>query len=311
VTTSPPTAPPRVFVGPQAPPEILRAVTSGGCAVTDEPRRADAVVWVGKDVEALSACLHDGVSWVQLPDAGIERWLAAGLCDRRYVLTSARGVYGPQVAEHALALILACTRHLADCARASSWSPEAVSGVTLRDSVVAVIGAGGIGAALIPMLKPLGCRTIAVTRHGRPVPGADTSLPETGLDTALSSADVIVLAAPSTPQTVGLIDARRLTMVKPSAFLINVARGNLVDTPALLAALDDGRLAGAALDVVDPEPLPDQHPLWRHPRVLITPHTANPAPVKLASFADRVAENCCRFAAGEPLLGVVQAQLGY
>lgn len=311
MATSRQTAPPHVFVGPDAPQEILRAVTAGGCAVTDDPHKADAVVWLGKDVESLSAVLHDGVSWVQLPDAGVERWLAVGLCARGHVVTSASGVYGHQVAEHALALILACTRRLAECARASSWSPQAMAGVSLRDAVVAVIGAGGIGASLITLLEPLGCRTIAVTRHGRPVPGADTSLPAAELDKALSSADIIVLAAPSTPETVGLIDARRLAMVKPSAFLINVGRGDLVDTPALLAALDAGRLAGGALDVTDPEPLPDDHPLWRIPRVLITPHTANPAQAKLASLAGRVAENCRRFAAGEPLLGVVQAELGY
>jgi phosphoglycerate dehydrogenase-like enzyme len=304
-------APVHVFVGPLPLPDVQRAVAAAGCVVAPELADADAVVWSGKDPHQLIAGLHPGVRWVQLPDAGIERWLAAGVLSPSRVVTSARGVYGQQVAEHALALLLACTRRLHTAARVSMWSPDAVRGDVLAGGTVVVVGSGDIGSALLAMLAPLRCRTVAVTLRGREVPGADVNLPADRVDEALPEADVVVLAAPSTPQTVGFLDARRLALLKPTAYVVNVGRGDLVVTDDLVAALDQERLGGAALDVTDPEPLPEGHPLWRSPRVLITPHTANPPAAKQASFVRRVAENCARFAAGEPLVGVVDAGLGY
>lgn len=304
-------APPRVFVGPGPEPDLADAVTAGGCAVAPRLADAEAVVWWGKDPDELVAGLHDGVRWVQLPDAGIEKWLATDVLSPQRVVTSARGVYGRQVAEHALALLLACTRRLPTAARASTWSPSTTYGRPLLGATVVVVGGGDIGRSLLAMLAPFGCRTVAVTLRGASVPGADVTLPADRVDEALPGADVVVLAAPSTARTVGFLDARRLALLRHTACVVNVGRGNLVVTDDLVAALAEGRLGGAALDVTDPEPLPDGHPLWSSPRVLLTPHTANPPAAKRASFACRVTENCARLVAGEPLVGVVDAALGY
>ncbi|MHB8796407.1 MAG: D-isomer specific 2-hydroxyacid dehydrogenase family protein [Candidatus Nanopelagicales bacterium] len=310
MTVNDPTQDPLVFVGPE-PLEEVAAVRSSGCRVTPVLTEAEAVVWFGRDPMALLGALPATVRWLQIPDAGVEKWLIGGFLDRDFVLTCARGVYGEQVAEHALALILACTRGIATFARARSWYPQAVAVTTLAGAQVTVIGAGGIGTSLIRMLGPLGCTTVAVTRSGRPVPGASRSISSADLEDALSSADVVVLAAPATVETKGMINERTLDLMKPTAILVNVARGDLIDSRALLAALDRGLLSAVGLDVTDPEPLPEGHSLLTHPRVLVTPHVANPPALKRASFARHVAENCRRFRTGEPLLGVIDVERGY
>jgi len=312
MTTSTSTSPgPRVFVGPDQLSEVLDAVRSSGCELAESLSEADAVVWFGRDPAALADVLPDGVRWLQIPDAGAERWLASGLVGGTLEVTSARGAYAPQVAEHALMLILACARRLDVYGRAVTWAPQAAAVSSLVGGEVLVVGAGGIGTALIAMLAPLGCRSVAVTRSGGPVPGASTSLAAVDLDSALGTADVVVLAAPATPETAQLINTRRIDLMKESAILVNVARGSLIDTDALLSALERGRLSAVGLDVTDPEPLPDGHPLMSHPRVIVTPHVANPPALKRAAFARHVADNCARFKAGNPLNGTIDVKRGY
>ncbi|MQA62761.1 MAG: hydroxyacid dehydrogenase [Actinophytocola sp.] len=304
--------PPAVYVGAGAAPALAEAVTAAGGRVVTDHTAAEAIVWPDGDVQALSRHLHPGLRWVQLPDAGIERWIAAGVITEVPRFTSARGCYGPQVAEHALALLLACARRIGECAALSSWPiEERPAGRWLRDSVVAVVGAGDIGSSLISMLAPLGCEVLAVTRSGRNMVGAAASYDVNDLDEVLRRASFVVLAAPSTPRTTRMIAADQLSTMRDDAWLINVGRGDLVDTDALVAALASGRLAGAALDVTDPEPLPPGHPLWSMPQVLITPHVANPPRLKAASLARRVRENTVRFRDGRPLLGVVHPESGY
>ncbi len=204
---------------------------------------------------------------MQLPSAGVESWL--GRVDRERVWTSAAGAYGLPVAEHALALMLAGARRLADCARAETWTEPPAR--PLDGSTVAIVGAGGIGRALIGLLEPLDVEVLAVTRRGR-----DGTLPASRLPEVLPVAHHVVIAAPATADTRHIIGAAELEAMRDDAWLVNVARGALVDTDALVAALAAGSIAGAALDVTDPEPLPDGHPLWSEPRALITPHIANP-----------------------------------
>jgi phosphoglycerate dehydrogenase-like enzyme len=302
---------PGVFVGPGAPEVIVEAVTQAGARIVSDHRAADALVWPDKDIDALARHLHAGLRWVQLPDAGIERWLAAGLITDEATFTSARGCYGRQVAEHALALMLGCARRLPECSQLSSWPSARPTGRTLAGAVVALVGAGDIGASLIRMLEPLGAEVVAVTRSGRDVPGATASYAVAELDRVLQLASFVVLAAPSTAQTRQMIAAEELRAMRGDAWLVNVGRGDLVDTDALVEAVRSGGIAGAALDVTDPEPLPDRHPLWSFPQVLITPHVANPPEAKATSLASRVRENTERFIAGRPLLGVVDAEGGY
>jgi phosphoglycerate dehydrogenase-like enzyme len=176
---------------------------------------------------------------------------------------------------------------------------------------VAIVGAGGIGRALIGLLEPFGCEVIAVTRRGRDVPGASRTLPADRLAEAWPAARHVVIAAPATAGTRHLVGARELAAMREDAWLVNIARGSLVDTDALVEALRAGAIAGAALDVTDPEPLPDGHPLWELPNALITPHVGTPADTERGLFAERVRENVRRLVAGEPLVGVVDAEGGY
>lgn len=298
----------RIYLGPEQPEELQEAITGAGGTLTD-PSEAEAIVWYGAGPSELPDVLAPGVRWIQLPSAGVEPWLAADVLPADAVVTSATGAYATTVAEHTLALLLAGARRLHDLARARTWtSPLPTS---LRDATVVVVGAGGIGRALIELLEPLGARVVAITRSGREVEGADESVGPDGMPDALGQADYVVLTAPATAETEHLIGAGQLAAMKPSAWLVNVSRGTLVDTEALVEALRQGDIGGAALDVTDPEPLPDDHPLWAEPGVLITPHTANPDSLLLPRLAERVAENVERYLAGEDLVGEVDRDRGY
>ncbi len=271
------------------------------------------MVWLSNDAgDDLREVLHDGVDWVQLRTAGVEQWVARGALDRDRQWTAARGIYAHTVAEHALALLLAGLKLLPEYARARSWDAEGKEkGRLVRDATVVVVGAGGIGRELIRYLGPLGAHIVAVTRSGHEVEGAHEHLPAGRLGEVLPRANVLVLAAPATPETRHLVGAPELAALPADALLINIARGSLVDTEALVACLRRGGILCAALDVTDPEPLPDDHPLWSEPRAMITPHAANPAAAQLPRLCALVEANLRRFASGEQLQGRVDLDAGY
>jgi phosphoglycerate dehydrogenase-like enzyme len=297
-----------VFVGPKPAPELVDAVLAAGGELAPIGD-ASAVVWYGGSPADFAAMAHPGIRWVQLPNAGVEQWLDAGIITGDRVFSSAAGSYAPTVAEHTLALLLAAARRLPDLIRARTWTYP--SPATLRGATVGIIGAGGIGRALIDMLAPLGARVLAVTRSGRQVPGAELSLDPTGIPEVLRRSDYVVLAAPTTPATRAMIGAAELAVMKPTGWLVNVGRGALVDTAALITVLRAGEIGGAALDVTDPEPLPAGHPLWTEPRAVITPHSANSETLLLPELAKRVRENTARFLAGQPPIGIIDPSLGY
>jgi phosphoglycerate dehydrogenase-like enzyme len=218
--------------------------------------------------------------------------------------TSAGGAYATQVAEHALALLLAGVRGFARYARARAWTP--VDDRPLERSTVAVVGAGGIGHELIRMLEPHDVEIVAVTRSGR-----DGTLPADRIGEIWGEADHFMICAPATEGTRHLVGADQLAQMKPHTWVVNIARGSLIDTDALVTALEEERIGGAALDVTEPEPLPEDHPLWRSPRALITPHVANPPSAMERSLAERVEENVRRFGAGEDLLAPISPDRGY
>jgi D-3-phosphoglycerate dehydrogenase len=152
---------------------------------------------------------------------------------------------------------------------------------------------------------------VAVTRSGRDVPGAHRSLPADRLPEVWSSADHFVICAPATDATKHLVGREQLAAMQPHSWIVNIARGSLIDTDALVEALQAERIGGAGLDVTDPEPLPDDHPLWASPRAIVTPHVANPPTAQLRKLGERVRENVARFAAGEPLVAPVEQERGY
>src|SRR4051794_3497048 len=292
---------PAIHLGPETPEHLVKAIEDGGGTLAPL-EEAEAVVWVGQPDELPD--LPEGVQWVQLQSAGIEPWVERVRATSGVTFTSATGAYASQVAEHALALLLAGVRGINRYARAWSWDPGADD--TLEGSTVAVIGAGGIGRELIKLLEPHDVNILAVTRSGR-----DGTLPVERIGEIWSQADHFVVCAPSTEDTKHLIGAPELWVMKPHTWIVNIARGSLIDTDALVQALAGRIIGGAALDVTDPEPLPDGHPLWASPHALITPHVANPASAMARDLAKRVEENVRRYAAGEDLLAPVDVGAGY
>jgi phosphoglycerate dehydrogenase-like enzyme len=276
---------------------------------TGEP--ADGLVWLStSDTAGLSAALTStGARWVQLSSAGVERMMASGLVDDSRSWTCTKGAYAEPVAEHALMLALAGLRVLPRRIMARSWGePQAT---TLYDAPVTILGGGGITGHLLELLAPFRARVTVVRRSDAPVPGAERTLPVSRLAEALPGALVVFLALALTPQTEHIIGAAELAAMRPDSWLINVARGPLVDTAALAAALTAGQIAGAGLDVTDPEPLPDGNPLWDLENCIITPHTADTPELIRPLLAGRIRENVARFAAGEPLLGLIDPAAGY
>lgn len=302
--------------------DLEDAVVRGGGRLS-EVREADGLIWTdARHPERLEEALNNSpVRWVQLPFAGVERFLEAGVIDEKRTWTCAKGTYGPATAEHALALILAAARMVHHHARRTEWMlrreiptlgrGDSAGPRRLAGTHALIAGAGGIGGALIPMLRGLQMKVTAVNRSGTKVTGADRTVATGALEEVLGDADWVVVAAPLTPETRGLIGQRQLELMRPGAWLINVARGGLVDTKALTAAIGSGQIAGAALDVTDPEPLPSDHKLWGFDNVLITSHTANTAAMALPDLCDLVERNTRRFAGGRPLEGTIDPKLGY
>ena len=300
----------RVAVAPSRPAHVVAAVEQGGGTVVELGDAPEALVWMAPDDPAgLQDAVRSAPSlrWAQLPFAGIERFV--DVLDPSLTWSCAKGVYADPVAEHALALTLAGLRSLPARARARSWGEQAAA--TLYDAPVVVLGAGGITESLIGLLAPFRCPVTVVRRSGDPVEGAARTVGTAELDTVLGEALVVVLALALTPETRHVIGAEQLAAMRPDAWLVNVARGAHVDTDALVTALQDGAIGGAALDVTDPEPLPDGHPLWDLPNCLVTPHTANPWQTAQPLLARRITDNVRRAAAGEPLVGLVDLDRGY
>lgn len=299
----------RVLIGPDAAPWLQDAVAAGGGIPVEDHRQAEVVVWRGSDHRRLSRILSDApdIAWVQLGAAGTDAWAPTGLFNDGRSWTSAKGAYSEAVAEHALALTLALLRDIPRFAAASQWLPQA--GRMLFDRTVLVVGAdGGIGQEFIRLVAPFRVRILSGRRDG--VHDSETGDILT-LEEALGAADAVVLAAPLTDDTRGMLSRAQFAAMLPTAVVVNVARGALIDTDALAEALDRGDIAATALDVTDPEPLPDGHPLWSLENCLITPHTANTSEMLEPQLARRITENLRRFAAGDPLLGVIDAAKGY
>jgi phosphoglycerate dehydrogenase-like enzyme len=288
-------------------------VAAAGAQVVADPKDAEVLIFLAPDdTEGLTRALKESpdAAWVQLPWAGIESFVAAGVLDPARTWTCGKGVYAEPVAEHALALALAGLRDLPERVRATSWGKQ--GGVSLYDGKATILGGGGITECLIDLLTPMRTEITVVRRDtAAPLPGAAHVVPPEALHDALRDADVVFLALALTPSTRGVIDAAALRVMQPHAWLVNVARGAHVVTDDLVTALREGWIGGAGLDVTDPEPLPDGHPLFDLPNCIITPHTANSLEMGLPLLAKRVVENLKRYAAGESLVGLVDLNAGY
>ena len=307
---------PGIALAPVALPPLEQAVEAGGGRVV-EAAEADGLVWIDpRDPEGLSSILASAdPRWVQLPFAGVESFFDAGVITDERVWTCTKGIYGPATAEHALALLLAAARRLHEHARARTWregyaqlgQPER----RLTGATVLIVGTGGIGRALTEMLRPLGPRVIGVNRSGRVLEGAERTVTSNELLDVLPEADYVVVAAASTPSTQAMFGAEEFAAMKSTSWIVNVARGALIDTGALVEAVRSQEIRGAALDVTDPEPLPDDHPLWELDEVIVTPHVANTADMAVPELIEMVRRNVENFANDRPLEGLIDVSLGY
>ena len=287
---------------------LADAVSAGG-AIVAPAAEAEGLIWADPDNPDLIGpvlAAAPQLRWVQLPYAGIEPYQR--YLDSERLWTCGKGVYAEPVAEMALSMLLAGMRGLTTYLPARRWlGPE---GRNLRGAAVTILGGGGIAVELLKLLAPFDCDITVMRRRPAALAGATVVGPE-GLPAALAGADAVVVALALTGETRGIIDAAALEAMPEHCWVVNVARGEHVVTDDLVAALRAGAIGGAGLDVTHPEPLPAGHALWDVPNCIITPHVGNTPEMGLRLLDRRVTENVRRFAASEPLLGPVDAALGY
>lgn len=255
----------------------------------------------------------DQLRWIQWPGAGVDAVLCPFLVESDIVLTNMHGVFDRAIAEYVLGLMLAFAKDLPETCHAQKerrWAYRLTE--RLEGCQVLVVGVGGIGRAIGRMLGAIGCRVHGVGRTARSSDSDFATIyASEDLDQALADADYVVVAAPLTEKTRGLFGAKQLTAMKKSARFINVGRGALVIEPALVAALEQQQIAGAALDVFETEPLPLDSPLWNFENVIVSPHMSGDYDGHHATVAQVFFDNLRRFRNGEPLLNRVDKRLGF
>lgn len=253
--------------------------------------------------------------WVQCLGAGVDGSLFDELVESDVVLTSEKGHVGPHLAEHVFALLLALTRGVARAVREKHWENRAsirAESWELTDRTLGIVGLGGTGREVAKRAAAFGMRVVAVDPEDVPAPHYVTRLWQMdGFHRLLGESDAVVICAPLTPATRGLFDGAAFAAMQRHAILVNVTRGAIVDDAALLAALGQGLIAGAGLDVTPIEPLPAGHPLWEMPNVVITPHAAGASPYRMDRAIGLFCDNLQRFHAGGELRSVIDKRKGY
>lgn len=278
----------------------------------------DAEVILGNPTDAqIAAC--PGLKWIQLTNAGVNNYVnRPALRERGILLTCASGAFGQSISECVLAMVLSLYKHLnlfRDNQNACVWKDAGRQASPCGKNLL-VLGTGNIGRCVAEIFKPFGTHAVGVrTRAGEGDGLFEKYITFAELDEYLPKADIVVCALPETKETIGLFDAKRISLLPSSAVLVNVGRGSLIDCEALADALNRGSLYGAALDVTSPEPLPADHPLWKCKNAVITPHATGGSFGHLTETEEKIfeisRENLKRYLAGEPLLNVVDLEKGY
>ncbi|PYV82924.1 MAG: D-2-hydroxyacid dehydrogenase [Acidobacteria bacterium] len=259
--------------------------------------------------------------WIHSSAAAVHQFIFPELVKSDVILTNAREVHGPGVAEHVMALILAVAKRIPESVRFQQkrvWGQEILWNggacpLDIAGATLGLVGFGSIGRSVARHAYAMGMRVVVVREHPEqnPPESVQQELPSSRLGDLLAQADYVVLSPPLTPATHGMIGREQLARMKSSAFLVNVGRGPLIDETALIEALRERKIAGAALDVFDKEPLPADSPLWDLENLLITPHTAGMDQRLWERHYSLFSENLRRYFKGEPLLGLVDKQQGY
>lgn len=302
-----------VALEPKQIPAYLEAIEQSGAKVVPMSKDVQALVWTDYSrpellVETLEA--NPQLEWVQLPFAGVDAF--STIIQRPITFTSAKRSYSEPVAEHALMLAMALGRVIPERVKATSWGKKFAA--SLYDEQVLIVGGGGIAQELVKLLAPFRAKvTVIRLRTTEPFEthGIARVLGFDSLDSEFAKSKFVFLACALTNQTRRLFDSRRFELMRSDAYLVNVARGEVVDQEALLQALDQGKIAGAGIDVTYPEPLPDNHPLFGRDDLIVTPHTADTMEIVQVLFAERLRVNVAAWLSKAPLTGVVDPKLGY
>jgi len=285
-----------------------------------EAELPDVDIFVGYSLRPQQFLLAKKLKWIHSTAAGVGQLMFPELKASSVGVTNASGIHTVPMAEHILGTLVALARHFPDCVRyqaAHHWAQQEIWDKPLRPRELAgqtllIIGFGAIGRELARRVRPLGMQIWAMTRSGTGDASlADRILPVAQLDAVIYQADYVVLAAPETPETHHMIGAKQLAAMKPTAYLINVARGTLVDEAALIEALEKRAIAGAALDVTSEEPLPAESPLWGLENVFITPHMSAASEYLWDRQTDLLLQNLERWFSGRELINRVDLQRGY
>ncbi|ACC84181.1 D-2-hydroxyacid dehydrogenase [Nostoc punctiforme] len=251
--------------------------------------------------------------WHHAPNAGVNHILTPTYLERDIILTNGAGVHGIPIAEFAIAYILAHAKHLPElyALQAERHWKRGFAIQELTDATLLIIGAGGIGQEIAARAKPFGLRIIGSRRHPQELPNFDKVVGGDEWRALLPGVNYVVIATPLTPETKEFIDESVLRLLPKHAYLINIARGGVIDELALIKALTEGWIAGEALDTVNSEPLPSESPLWSLPNIFITPHISSDSPkIKQRSIVLFI-DNLKRYQAGQPLRNVVDKEAGY
>lgn len=306
----------KIAIEPKQFEPYVQAVEAAGATVVPMSAEVGALIWTDyAQPQALAELLRENpqLEWVQLPFAGVDAFAKVLKHPPLYAnggrFTSAKGSYREPVAEHALMLCMALGRAIPERIRATSWGRKFA--VSLYDANIVVVGGGGITEEFLKLTAPFRSKVTVVRKRVQAMDGAAAVVPFEMLNDVLPSADFVVLAAALTDETTHLFDSERIACMRPEAYLVNIARGPMIVTQDLIDALENGVIAGAAVDVTDPEPLPDGHALWAAKNIIITPHTADTKPMVLRMFAARVLENVRAYRGEGDWVGIVDPELGY
>jgi phosphoglycerate dehydrogenase-like enzyme len=299
-----------VTIAPKSFPAYEQAVLDSGSVLSPLTEEVGAVIWTDySDPKGLEKLLEENkqLEFVQLPFAGVDAFQNVLHFPVRFAC--AKGSYREPVAEHALMLALALGRVVRERVEARSWGRKFAA--SLYDANILIVGAGGITEELLKQLAPFRCNITVVRNRAEHLEGATKTVQLGELDEHLPEADWVFLACSLTGSTRNLFNLERFKKMKSSAYLINVARGAVVNTSDLVTALNDEVIAGAGVDVTDPEPLPDGHSLWTAKNVIITPHTADTNAQVIRLFSIRIRENLAAYKGLGDWVGLVDPELGY